>query len=291
MAKKKNRHHPGRLNSLTACISTTMVLILVGTIIFVGTLANSLGRSVKENFTIEVLLDDSLAVEQAKQLQADIAAMPYAKQVVHITKEQATKTMAENFGTDPKEFVGHSPFPASLEVRLNADYTDTDSLDRYMPALKKAAGVTEVIYPEDLMQEVNHNIRKISIVLLAIAILLSIISIALINNTMRLNVAQRRHSIQTMKLVGASWGFIRRPFIVRACVMGLIAGLIADAILFGGMQTLIGWEPDIQDLITPLIMVATYGGVLVCGLVLTLVCSFFSVNKHLRMSRDEAALY
>lgn len=291
MTKKKHRHHTGRLDSLTACISTTMVLILIGIIVFFGLMADSLSKSVKENFTVEVLLEDSISAADAKQMQKELAAMPYAKHVSYISKEKATKSMAEAFDTDPEEFVGQSPFPASFEINLVAEYTDKDSLERFMPSLKKVVGVTDVIYPEDLMTQVNKNIRQINIVLLVIAGLLAIISIALINNTIRLNVARRRHSIQTMKLVGASWGFIRKPFLKKSLWMGLIAALLACGTIIGGISTLTTWDTELAKLISPLVIAATCGIIIIVGLFLTLISAFFSVNKHLGMSRDEASLY
>ncbi len=289
--KSKHRHHPGRLNSVTACISTMMVLILVGTIVFVGTMADNLGRSLKENFTVEVLLDDEIPVKEAYKLQTELRQMPYTKFVSYTSKEKATRLQAEAMGDDPNEFLGESPIPASFELHLQADYANTDSLDKFMPSLKNAVGVTDVVYPEDLMGEVNNNIRKVSIVLLVIALLLGIVSISLINNTMRLSVAQRRHSIQTMKLVGAKWSFIRRPFIRRALWMGLIAGILADLIIFGGIQALNSWDPQAQQIITPWVIGLTLLSVLIFGVVLTVVCAFFSVNKHLSMTREEANLY
>lgn len=276
---------------MTACISTMMVLIMIGAIVFFGAVADRLGRSVKENFTVEVLLDDSLTQKEAYQLQTELREMPYTKAVAYVSKEKATKSMAETFDTNPEEFIGNSPFPASFELHLNAEYANADSLNRFMPSLKQAVGVTDVIYPEDLMGQVNHNIQQVSMVLLVIAILLAIISIALINNTMRLSVAQRRHTIQTMKLVGANWSFIRRPFIRRALWMGILAAVLADVVLAAGMSTFLQWEPDAADIISPLVMVVTLGSVLVIGVALTLICAFFSVNRHLGMSRDEAALY
>lgn len=291
MSKKKHRHHPGRLNSLTACISTTMVLILVGIVVFFGTMADSIGRSVKENFTVEVLLDDSLSQADTKLLKKEIGDMPYAKTVTYISKQEATRTMAEDFGVNPKEFVGNSPFPASFEVSLHADYSHPDSLAHFMPSLKKATGVTDVIYPEDLMAQVNDNFQRLSLVLLVVIALLGIVSVSLINNTMRLNIAQRRHSIQTMKLVGASWGFIRRPLLWRAAGMGLVASIMADGVLAAGFWTLLRWDPENASLLTPTVMALTLGSVMVCGVALTVVCAFFSVNRHLAMSRDEAALY
>ncbi len=292
MAKKKNRKHSRHLmSSFTACISTTMVLILVGIIVFGGSMAGELERTLKENFTVTLLLDDEISNRQAYDLQTDLRRMPYAKHVRYISKEKATRIQAETMGSDPSEFIGYSPIPASFEVQLRAEYACNDSIETFAPNLRKASGVTDVIYPKDLVAKVNHNFRQISIVLLVIAALLAIVSLSLINNTMRLSIARRRHSIQVMKLIGARWGFIRRPFLINAMGMGLLAGILADGVIFGGIYALMSWDEGVASLISPAIIALTLGSVLLTGIVLTLVCAFFSVNRHLYMSRDEANLY
>ena len=292
MAKKKNRKHSRHLmSSFTACISTTMVLILVGIIVFGGSMAGELERTLKENFTVTLLLDDEISNRQAYDLQTDLRRMPYAKHVRYISKEKATRIQAETMGSDPSEFIGYSPIPASFEVQLRAEYACNDSIETFAPNLRKASGVTDVIYPKDLVAKVNHNFRQISIVLLVIAALLAIVSLSLINNTMRLSIARRRHSIQVMKLIGARWGFIRRPFLINAMGMGLLAGILADGVIFGGIYALMSWDEGVASLISPAIIALTLGSVLLTGIVLTLVCAFFSVNRHLYMSREEANLY
>ena len=292
MAKKKNRKHSRHLmSSFTACISTTMVLILVGIIVFGGSMAGELERTLKENFTVTLLLDDEISNRQAYDLQTDLRRMPYAKHVRYISKEKATRIQAETMGSDPSEFIGYSPIPASFEVQLRAEYACNDSIETFAPNLRKASGVTDVIYPKDLVAKVNHNFRQISIVLLVIAALLAIVSLSLINNTMRLSIARRRHSIQIMKLIGARWGFIRRPFLINAMGMGLLAGILADGVIFGGIYALMSWDEGVASLISPAIIALTLGSVLLTGIVLTLVCAFFSVNRHLYMSREEANLY
>ena len=292
MAKKKNRKHSRHLmSSFTACISTTMVLILVGIIVFGGSMAGELERTLKENFTVTLLLADDISNRQAYDLQTDLRRMPYAKHVRYISKEKATRIQAETMGSDPSEFIGYSPIPASFEVQLRAEYACNDSIETFAPNLRKASGVTDVIYPKDLVAKVNHNFRQISIVLLVIAALLAIVSLSLINNTMRLSIARRRHSIQVMKLIGARWGFIRRPFLINAMGMGLLAGILADGVIFGGIYALMSWDEGVASLISPAIIALTLGSVLLTGIVLTLVCAFFSVNRHLYMSRDEANLY
>lgn len=286
MAKKVKRGS-GNFNTVTACISTALVLILLGTIVFFVAVADTLGRTLRENFTVEVLLDDSIPNREAVALQRTLRTQPYVRSVSYISKERATREQAEVLGADPSEFLGYSPIPASFELHLKAEYADNDSLARYAPALKAHKYVTDVIYPQDLMDVVNDNIRRVSLVLLGIAILLAFVSFALISNTMRLSIYARRFTIHSMKLVGAKWSFIRRPFMIRAFWIGLIASLVADSLLFSGMQALLEWDAGLDRQVTPFVMAVTLGSVLACGLLLTLLCAYFSVNRHLRMSGND----
>ena len=290
MSKRKPRNN-GRFGYVTAGISTTLVLILVGTVVFFGTMADNLSRALRENFTVEVLLSDSLNHEQAYDLQTTLKQQPYTRGISYISKEKATKLQSEALNIDPNEFLGYSPIPASFELQLKAEYADTDSLKKFMPKLQADERVVDVVYPEDLMQNINSNINKVSIVLLVVAALLGFVSLALINNTLRMNIAKRRHSIQIMKLVGAKWSFIRRPFLWQAFNIGFWAGLVADAVLYGGMYGLMTWDKEISALITPTVMLVTLVSVPLIGVILTVISAFFSVNKHLGMSRHEAYLY
>lgn len=290
--KRPRKPRPsGRFSSATACISVSMVLVLVGIVVFFATMADGLSRTLRENFTVEVLLDDSTSATQVRQLQGFLQRQPYTRSVHYISKEKATHMQAEAQGIDPEEFLGYSPIPASFELFLHADYANSDSLSRFMPMVRKQQQVTDVVYPEDLMDNVNRNIGKASVWLLVVAVLLGVVSLALINNTMRMSVARRRHSIQTMKLVGARWGFIRRPFMRQAFWIGLVAVVLADALLYAGMAALLRWDEGVAALITPLVVGITLGTVALVGLSLTLITAFVSVNKHLYMSREEAHFY
>ena len=209
--------------------------------------------------------------------------------MVYTSKEEATRQQVD-LGMD-NDFLGSSPIPASFEVHLKANYADTDSLQRYMPLLNKDARVSDVIYPGDLMKDVNRNIRKISIILLIVAALLGFVSIALINNTLRMSVAKRRDAIQTMKLVGAKWSLIRRPFLTQAFYIGLISSIVADLALWGAMLGLRSWDEDVSMLVTPTVMVLTLIGVPAVGISLTVISAYFSVNRHIGMRRDDAFFY
>lgn len=288
MAKRKRS--AGGFNTFTACISTTLVLILFGTVVFFVSVADNLGRTMKENFSVQVLLSDSISQKGTYDMQQFLRNQKPVRHVSYTSKAKATKEQAEVLGSDPEEFIGNSPYPASFELLLKAEYANNDSLKKYMPAVRKRAFVTDVIYPQDLMDSVNRNIHTASIVLLSLALLLGFVSFALISNTMRFSAYANRYTIYTMKLIGAKWSFIRRPYLLQALWIGIIASIIADGTLFGAIQALLNWDEGIGALLTPTVILYTFGSVPLVGIVLTVVCAFFSVNRFLRLRGNKIYL-
>ena len=287
----KRRHEKtGRrqgVQLVTLCISTAMVLVLLGLVVFSVQTSRNLSQWVKENLTVTVVLNDEVSVGDAKQFQQDLIHRPFSKEVHYVSREQALKEQTEAMGSDPSEFLGMNPFPATLELQLHSDYANADSLVWISEELRKSPKVTDVAYQVDLMDSVNRNLAKVNILLLVLAVLLTFISFSLINNTVRLSVYSRRFLIHTMKLVGASWGFIRRPFMKQGMLVGILAALIAIAVLGGGIYALYYYEPNILMIITWRELVITALAVLVFGLVITLTCSYISVNRFLRMPPGE----
>ena len=287
----KRRHEKtGRrqgVQLVTLCISTAMVLVLLGLVVFSVQTSRNLSQWVKENLTVTVVLNDEVSVGDAKQFQQDLIHRPFSKDIHYISREQALKEQTEAMGSDPSEFLGMNPFPATLELQLHSDYANADSLVWISEELRKNPKVTDVAYQVDLMDSVNRNLAKLNILLLVLAVLLTFISFSLINNTVRLSVYSRRFLIHTMKLVGASWGFIRRPFMQQGILVGIIAALIAILVLGGAMYALYSYEPGILRIITWRELVITALAVLAFGLVITLTCSYISVNRFLRMPAGE----
>lgn len=279
------------LNTITTCISTTMVLVLLGVVVLAVNIAYNFNRSVRENFAVEVLLDDSIRSAELAGLETYLKAQPYTRTVTYISKDEGTRLLMDDLGGRPEDFLGGSPIPAEYEVMLKADYACPDSLTRYMPALTQKTGVRDVIYPIDLLAGFDQVLRTASLVLLAVAALLALISFVLINNAVRMGVYARRFSIQTMKLVGARWGFIRRPFMVQAFWTGLLSATLAGLLLMGGITLLadMNGNGDFQ-VVTPEVVVLTLGTVLAAGLLLTMLCTYFSVNRHLHMRHSDAFL-
>jgi len=288
MGKKRNkaRNRIG-MQVITLCISTTLVLLLLGLVVLSVLTANNLSSYVKENLTVTLMLGEDVSPNDANILCHTLSHRRYIKNLNFISKEQALKEQTAAMGSDPSDFLGANPFVASVELQLKSDYANSDSLKWIKTELKKTPKVTDVTYQADLMDSVNSNIKKVSIVLLILAVLLTFVSFSLINNTVRIGVYSRRFMIHTMKLVGASWNFIRKPFLCSAVWTGIIAAVLADGILAAGAFFLYNYESDVMTVITWDVLVITGSLVFVFGIVITLFCSYLSVNKFLRMKAGD----
>lgn len=288
MAKKRRKtgNRQG-LQAVTLCISTAMVLVLLGLVVFSVLTARNLSAYVKQNIVVTMMLQDDMTPGEARQFCAKLRQRPYIYKLDYVSKEQALREGIKTLGADPREFADANPFLSSIDITLKADYANSDSLQYISKELKSYSKVSEVKYQKDLVESINRNIAKISVVLLSIALLLTIVSFALINNTVRLSIYARRFSIHTMKLVGAPWGFIRRPFVRRYMALGFLAALIACCALGGAMYTLYAYEPGVLEVLTWEVVAITAGTVVFFGLFITAICSTISVNKFLRMKAGD----
>lgn len=288
MKKKRNKTRKHRsLQVITLCISTAMVLVLLGMVVLTVLTGRNLSQYVKENLTVTLILSPETTPQEEQVLCKRIRTLNYISGLTYISKESALKEGTKQMGVDPSEFVGENPFTASIELQLHADYANNDSIKWIAQQLKTYHGVSDVDYRKELVESVNQWLRKISLGLLILAGLLAIVSFSLINNTIRLAIYARRFSIHTMKLVGASWWFIRRPFLRNAVLQGLLSALLALLVLGGGLYALYYNEPDMMVVINWQVMAVTAGAVLLFGLLISTFCSWLSVNKFLRMKAGE----
>ena len=286
MAKKKRRNG-GRFSTITSCISTSMVLILLGSVVFFVTMADNLSRKVREELPVAILLEDNIPTEALNSFKKELEAKPYVQSLSYISKEQGAKETLEGMGIEQNDFLEANPILAEIEVLLKADYTNKDSIAAIEPALKNHKYVAEVIYPIEEIDRINAGIPLVGTVFLGIAVLLGFVSFALINNTVRMNVYAHRFSIHSMKLVGAKWSFIRRPFMIQAFWVGFASALIATGVIGGGIYSMIYLDGYLAQLITTEVLTYTIGSIFICGMFLTLLCAYFSVNKFLRMSAND----
>ena len=286
--KAKNKSVPCfDMQFITSSISTTLVLLLLGLVVFFVLGAHNLSVYVKENINFSILISDDMKESDILKLQKKLDKEPFVKETEYISKKQALREQTEAMGTDPQEFLGYNPFTASIEIKLHSGYANSDSIAKIEKKIRKNTDIQEVLYQKDLIDAVNENIRNISLMLLGLAVILTFISFALINNTIRLTIYSKRFLIHTMKLVGATPGFIRRPFVRYNVVSGIFASILAILMLTGALYYLQNELSGFIQLLDVKALIIVYAGVLVMGILLSVTATVFAVNKYLRMGVDK----
>lgn len=289
MSKRDERYQRRKLQSskATALISITLVLFMLGLLGFIVLHAQKLSEYVRENIGVSIIMKENVREAGIVQLQKVLDASPFVKSTEYITPEQAAEELKEDLGEDFIGFLGYNPLLPSIELKLKASYTTLDSLQVIENKLLANPDVKEVYYQKDLVHLINRNIRRISLVLLGFSALLLVIAIALINNTIRLSVYSKRFIIKTMQLVGATGGFIRRPFLWRGVMQGLYASFIA--IIFLGLILYFSQKelPELVNLQDIGLILTLFVFVLASGIVLTYLSTWFAVKKYLRAQADQ----
>lgn len=276
-------------SKLTTIVSISMVLFLIGIVVLGLKIGDTLSAYVRENYTISIEIKDDAADKEISTLDEILRGQAYAKKVVFISKEQAIKDLAQEMGEDPVAFLGYNPLSASFVVNLKSEYTDNDKIEGVVKSIKEYRIVENVFYQKQFISEVNHNIQKVSLLFLIVAAVLFFISFVLINNTLRLLIYSDRFLINTMKLVGATRSFIRRPYLRKGVMIGIIAALMAIGYLalFGYlMRDQLRLFVDYSDYS---IYYVVAGAIIVSGIVISWLSTYFAVNKFL--SREEKELY
>ncbi|MDR3218701.1 MAG: permease-like cell division protein FtsX [Dysgonamonadaceae bacterium] len=275
---------------VTATISISLVLFLLGLIILLTLFAGNLSSYVKERFSFDIILNEEVKHTQVTDLMKKLEKTVFVKSTEYISKADAAKQLEEDLGQNPEDFLGFNPLPEMIVVHLNSRYANTDSLFVVESQIKGfSTNIKDIEYRKELMEIVNDNLRNAGIILLGLTALLLIISFALINNTIRLTVYSKRFLIHTMKLVGATAGFIRKPFIRAQVVSGIIAAIIANGLLFWLLYYISNDLGNLSELVNANTLYIVFGGVFVLGILISVAATFSAVNKYIRM--DEGDLY
>ena len=249
--------------------------------------AKKLSDYVKENIGFSIFLQDDVREVDANFLRKTLDASSFVRYTEYISKERAAKDLKAELGEDFVNFLGYNPLSASIDVRMKADYANQDSINKIENFLLHFKQVKEVRYQKSLVNLVNENVSKISLVILLFSSLLLFIAIVLINNTIRLTVYSRRFLINTMKLVGATWGFIRKPFLLKSILHGLYASFICILLLSGLIYLVKKEFGDLIDIVDPQFIIIIFSAVIVIGVLINLISTYFAVNKFLRLKADE----
>jgi cell division transport system permease protein len=250
-------------------------------------IGNQLSDYVKENITFSVLLKDDMREAEIKKIQANLKKLPFIRETEYIPKEQIAREMKEELGEEPELFLGFNPFQASIEVKLQPEYANPDSLLIVERKLQGYASVSEILYRKDMMQIVNDNMKQLGVVLLTLALMLMAISFVLISNTIRLLIYSRRFLIHTMQLVGATAGFIMRPFINYNIVSGIFASVLAILMLISALYYIQGELTDFVKMLNITTLLGIFVSVFILGILLSVTATILAVSKYLRMEVDK----
>lgn len=273
---------------VTATVSVALVLLLLGIVALLGLAARSVTNQIKEQLGFDVVLVESASLDDINDFKRRWSAEPYVASFIYHSPEEAMDTWQKEMGENLMELLEVNPFLPEFEVNLKADYACADSLDAIVLPLQKNPLVQEVNAHVDVVEKVNRNISTLMLVLLVAAAALLPISFVLINNTVRLTIYSRRFLIHTMKLVGASRGFIRRPFLLSNALQGVIAGVVASgllALLLHYLQQALGFASGSYVGWNQLAMVGA--ALVVTGVVICLLTAWFATRRYLVRSYDD----
>lgn len=289
MGKVENKMMRRRLANayLSSVISISLVLLLVGVASMLLVNAKSVSDYFKENMQVSVLMKQSVSEEKAMKFQEKLEKEKFIKSTLFVSKEQGRRELAEQLGEDFLDVFETSPIPVAIDVTLEADYVSRDSLEMVKAHIGKSDLVEEVVYQTSLVEAMNANISKVSLVIGVFIALLLFISFVLINNTVRLNVFARRFTIHTMKLVGATRSFIRAPFLVQGAFQGLFSSFVAIVMLVIMMFFIRSEFRQLFEIFRVELLLLVMGIVIVSGLVICLVSTWFVVNKLISLKKDE----
>ncbi len=289
MSRHEDKFSRRRLHTSTATtiISISLVLFMLGLLGLILLHAQKLSDYVRENIGFSVIIKEEVKEAGIIEFQKKLDLEDFVKSTEYITRERAAEDMTKELGEDFIDFLGYNPLLASIDIRLKAPWANNDSLKMLESRLIANPIVKEVFYHKSLVEQVNQNIRRISAVILIFAVVLLLISVALINNTIRLSIYSKRFIIRSMQLVGATRHFISRPFLLRSLLHGFISALLAIAMLAGVLYFSRRALPELIDLQDIDMFLSLFGIVTLFGLLITGISTIFAVRKFLRISQDK----
>lgn len=276
-----------RTSGITVIISLSLVLFMLGALGLLVINANKLSKHFKENVGFQIYLKDTASSAQTDGLLQEISNSKYAKSVNLINKEQAAEKLKADLGEDFVSFLGSNPLLNSMEVKLNADYTNTDTLLIIEKALLQKNYIKEVVYQKDMINNLNKNTKAIAFFILIFSGALLVVAIALINNTIRLSIYSQRFLIRTMYLVGATRSFISKPFIFKGVRQGIIAGIIASILLVGLLAISTRFIPDLLQLQDENLLLILFSAIVLVGVIISAFSAMLAVLRFLRLKTSD----
>lgn len=263
------------------------MLLLLGIVAFMGIVATSVTDSIKENMGFDVILQEGSTDTDVNKLKQQWTRAEYISNLKYISSEDALRQWENETGEDLIELLGVNPFCPEFEIKVKSDYANLDSINKIITSIKDNTSISEINIHTEMVESINSNIRSIALILIIIAAALTLISFVLINNTVRLTVYSRRFIIHTMKLVGATAGFIRRPFIINNIIHGIIAAIIAIILLTGLLYYIRSLDQSIISAISWTAASYVYICLTIFGVMICALAALMATNKYLRIDYDD----
>lgn len=276
-----------RTSYISTIVSISLVLFMVGTLGVLILHARKISNYVKENIQLSVMLLPEASLEETGKLLSMLEKSEYVKSATYITKDEAAAKLKEDLGEDFVGFLGYNPLLGSIDVKLKAQHADNEIINKLKTQISGSRAVKEVYYQESLLEAINKNMRTLGLIILGFSALLFFIAAALINNTIRLALYSRRLLIKSMKLVGATRGFIRKPFVLSGILQGFYGAIIANILLAGLLYFAKKEIPDLVEIQDYEMILTLMGGVAVCGILIAGASTFFAVNKYLSSNTQD----
>ena len=289
MSSSFEKYQKKRLISsyFSVILSTTLVLFLLGILGLLVLNTKKVADFYKEKIAVTVYLKDSAKDVEIKQLQKTLALAEYTKSADFVSKETAAANLTEDIGEDFVAYLGKNPLLNSLDVYLFATFVDTEKLEAIAAEISEKNFVKEVSFDKSLVSKLNANIKKIGLGILIACIFFAFVAALLINGSIRLSVYSKRFTIKTMQMVGATKGFIRKPFIWNSVKMGVIAAILALAGMAGALYYANKSLPELQLTSDKMLIGIVFAGILVIGIFITLISSFLATQRFLNLRTDE----
>ena len=286
-AQEKHIKRRLRTSSLSTVLSISMVLLMLGSMSFIYVNSQRLTKYIKENIGITVILNDNAKAVDVLQFQKNLDANPVTKMTTYVSKEEAASALTKELGEDFMQFLGHNPLSNTIDIFMNSAYAESVTIEALGQEALKNEIVKEVKYQKDLIDAINQNMNKLNLILICFCALLLIVSITLINNTIRLTVYSKRFIIRTMKLVGATNSFIRKPFVMTGLRQGVIAGLIGVLLMMLVLFALQKEMPELLQLQDIQTVIIIFSLLFVFGILISTFVTHFSVNKYLKIKEEK----
>lgn len=293
MAQQENKRLRRKVRNsyFISTVSISLVLFLLGSVGYLIMNALRATEQMQESMTIYVMLDNDISTDDANAVGTRLRDMEEVRDAVFVSKEAAAEDFKHYVGGDFEEFLEYNPLPDSWEVRMKSDYSTREAVEKFEKSALGWQGVDEVVYQKNVVEQIGSNIRSFNLVLLLFGGTLLFISLILLNNTIRVSIFSKRYLINTMKLVGASKGFIMRPFLWDSFKQGLVAGVIATALFIAMIAGLNRKLPDVMMLAGDMPILIIVGAMMAGGVVISLLFTTFALNKFINMNTARIHLY